>query len=380
MATQTFLSDFQIQLPRYQYDQIQLNHWISARHQKSHDLSQETAPMSEKLFDRYAVKESVIKTRFLELSEAQSEVMSETDVYHVNRIHPRGMDIESRTYFFSKRANEIFEQFYFSSIPSRPDHLIHVTCTGYISPSPAQIMVARSEWTQPTNVTHAYHMGCYASLPAVRMAEAFVSKNSELKGDYQVDIVHTEMCSLHMNTLSHTPEQAVVQTLFADGHIKYTARTTPSKMGRSLKVLAVHEFVVPDSVEDMSWIPTSWGMQMTLSREVPAKIKNGLKEFLQNLLSSGGYSIKDLAEFEFAIHPGGPKIIDAVRETLDLDESKISHSRKILFERGNMSSATLPHVWDSILKDSHVKSGKTLLSLAFGPGLTMFGSLMEICE
>ena len=138
--------------------------------------------------------------------------------------------------------------------------------------------------------------------------------------------------------------------------------------------------VVPDSVEDMSWLPTAWGMQMNLSREVPNKIKSGLKDFLKQLLSASGYAIEDLEKFEFAIHPGGPKIIDAVRETLELDDSKVAHSKKVLFERGNMSSATLPHVWESILKYPNVKSGKVLLSLAFGPGLTMFGSLMEICE
>lgn len=380
MSSHTFLSDFQSQKPPFQYNQFELNQWISFRHQTAQAMNDDKSPMSEKLFDRYAVKDSTIQTRFLELSEAQSHTMSENDIYRVDKTHPRGMDIEARTHFFSKRANEVFENFYLNAMNPRPNHLIHVTCTGYISPSPAQIVVTRPDWSEPTNITHAYHMGCYASLPAVRMADAFVAKNRDTRADYKVDIVHTEMCSLHMNTLSHTPEQAVVQTLFADGHIKYSAGTVPAKSGRSLKVLAVNELVIPETVADMSWLPTPWGMQMTLSREVPLKIKGGLKRFLEQLLGPCGYTLEDLSGFDYAIHPGGPKIIEAVRDTLGLNETKVAHSKKVLFERGNMSSATLPHVWESILKDPQIEAGRILLSLAFGPGLTMFGSLMEICE
>ena len=80
----------------------------------------------------------------------------------------------------------------------------------------------------------------------------------------------------------------------------------------------------------------------------------------------------------FAIHPGGPKIIDAVQEVLELSDQQTAQSKKVLFERGNMSSATLPHVWVEILKDP-VAAGTKVISFAFGPGLTLFGSVFEVC-
>jgi len=170
----------------------------------------------------------------------------------------------------------------------------------------------------------------------------------------------------------------VVQTLFADGHIKYTATTVLDEREMNLKVLAILEKVIPNTQEDMSWLPASWGMQMNLSRDVPMKIKPELKLFTEELFKKAGLTIEVGLKSIFAIHPGGPKIIDSVAEVLELKEDQISESRKVLFERGNMSSATLPHVWKEILLNQY-PLGTKIISYAFGPGLTIFGSIFEVC-
>ena len=193
----------------------------------------------------------------------------------------------------------------------------------------------------------------------------------------QVDIVHNEMCGLHMNVLNHSPEQIVVQSLFADGHAKYSLSNRQADTGGNLKIVAILERVIPDSAMDMSWISGSHGMQMNLSREVPAKIKSHLKDFMSALLLKAGIGAEAIKDAIFAVHPGGPKIIETVKECLELHGSQVSESQKILFERGNMSSATLPHVWDLILRNNY-SSGSVVISLAFGPGLTVFGSVFEI--
>ena len=67
-------------------------------------------------------------------------------------------------------------------------------------------------------MTHAYHMGCYAAMPALRIAAGFVATGSR-----RVDSSHTELCSLHLDPTDHRLEQLVVQSLFADGLIRYSA-------------------------------------------------------------------------------------------------------------------------------------------------------------
>ena len=77
----------------------------------------------------------------------------------------------------------------------------------------------------------------------------------------------------------------------------------------------------------------------------------------------------------FAVHPGGPKIIEQVADRLGLRDEQVAHSRAVLLARGNMSSATLPHVWADLLADRAVPDGQRVVTLAFGPGLTLAGGV-----
>ncbi|MEK6578174.1 MAG: 3-oxoacyl-[acyl-carrier-protein] synthase III C-terminal domain-containing protein [Bdellovibrionota bacterium] len=303
---------------------------------------------------RYGIKSKDIATRLFENIDLPLQ----------------GADIEERTLFFSRRGREVFSQLY-PKKSTHPQHIIHVTCTGYVSPSPAQWLVNDQNWNGKTNITHSYHMGCYAALPSVRVAEGLIKAKEQ-----RVDIVHTEMCALHNNPRDHSPEQIVVQSLFADGHIKYSALPLTNQ-NSGFEVLGISELIVKDSQEDMTWSPASWGMKMSLSREVPAKIASNLRPFLKQLLASSSYSVGEVLKHAvFAIHPGGPKIIDSVQQVLELSNEQTEASKEILRTRGNMSSATLPHVWKKLLDDS-IKHDQLVVSLAFGPGLTIFGSIFK---
>ncbi len=377
-----YLNQFHIVKPKHCVQQDVLIHWIIKCHQLAESFKDDSSIdpiLLEKLFLRYGVKPSQISQRFFESDDMLAEKFDQNHIYKIDEVTPNGIQITERAHFFSQRAYEIFNQFYDLDHSShRPNHLIHVTCTGYISPSAAQKIVGEEQWNQVTDVTHAYHMGCYASLPAIRLARSLVLSESSSNPHFKADIVHNEMCGLHMNAQVHTPEQMVVQTLFADGHAKYSITSSPKKDHLNLKILAILEKIIPQSVSDMSWVPASWGMQMNLSREVPAKIKPELKSFIELLFGKIGRSFFDYPRCIFAVHPGGPKIIDTVQAVLELGDEQLRESRKILFERGNMSSATLPHVWNEILNNDY-PAGTIVVSLAFGPGLTLFGALFEVC-
>jgi len=217
-------------------------------------------------------------------------------------------------------------------------------------------------------------MGCYASLPAIRIAAGFLARGKE-----RVDIVHTELCTLHMDPSQHLPEQLVVQTLFADGLIRYTAsQAGPGEPTAALELLATREEIVPGTEDAMSWMVSDFGMQMTLSRKVPDHIRAGLGSFLDELAASAGFDRSQLLQqARFAIHPGGPRIIDEIAEHLGLRPEQVAASNAILRDCGNMSSATLPHVWKSLLEDADIQPGTLIVSLAFGPGLTISGALLR---
>lgn len=347
-----YISLFESLDPLYQASQEQILEF----------LQKENPQVNPKFLARYGVKSHQVSKRYFECPDMFVPVDNRL-IYGKH-----SADIQKRTLFFSDRAAQIFHEFY-KLETSAPDHLIHVTCTGYVSPSAAQVCVAAKNWS--SEITHAYHMGCYGSLPAMRIAwgQCLLGKRT--------DIIHTEMCSLNLDPADWSPEQIVVQTLFADGHIKYQASLEKVKSGFAVR--HIKEKILPDTGLDMTWMPGSSGMKMTLSKDVPRKVSAQVRDFVMSLISEAGLSFPSvMSDSIFALHPGGPKIIDTLAEALELNEEQIQASRQILLERGNMSSATLPHIWERIL-NSNTDSGTVVVSLGFGPGLTMFGAVFEVC-
>lgn len=347
------LTDFSILRPPFELSQETTLNWLAKAHAKSCRENISYEEFKEKLF-RLGLGPEKIQRRGLVTQDCFHEDWDQMDV---SRLHEaaEGVCLKKRMEVYDRTVSSVFEQFYQNA--PLPKHLIHVTCTGYVSPSGAQKVAAK--YNPETVVTHAYHMGCYAAIPAIRMA---------LQGK-EADIVHTELCTLHLNPSLHDTAQLVVQTLFADGFIKYSIRDG----GPGLKVLALQEELIPDSDHVMSWKCESWGLKMTLAKELPVLIARALPAFVQKLMMKAGVA----GSLLFAIHPGGPKIIEQVGKVLGLEPWQIAHSRKILQGYGNMSSATLPHIWDLILKDEQVADGTIVVSLSFGPGLTICGGVFQ---
>ncbi len=127
----------------------------------------------------------------------------------------------------------------------------------------------------------------------------------------------------------------------------------------------------------VAWVVGDHGMTMTLARDVPERIAQALPGFVAALFRRSGRDLAATRAAVYAVHPGGPKIIDRVGEVLALDPAQTATSRAVLRDFGNMSSATLPHIWMRLLEDPAVAPGTLIASLAFGPGLTICGALFE---
>ncbi|CAN5375019.1 hypothetical protein BH11MYX1_BH11MYX1_02360 [soil metagenome] len=370
------LSDFRATRPRFEVTQEVALRWVAEAHTEAEcalnhldaDARARFASSMQRMLARVGCQPDKIGTRGHSVADIGSTCWSDGVLYDL-RHAPDGRDWGTRTRLFQEVTDDYFEAEY-STETTLPDDLIHVTCTGYASPNAAQKLVAKRGWGTTTRVTNAYQMGCYAAVPALRIANGFIATASR-----RVDIVHTELCSLHFHPADHSLEQLVVQSLFADGLIRY--RMTPDHGGAGFRVLAVHEQVLPDSAAAMAWFVGEAGMQMTLARDVPQRIAKGVRAFVLELYARGGVGLEHLRDGIFAVHPGGPKIIDQVQRVLELAERQVAESRRVLLDYGNMSSATLPHIWMRMLADPRVPAGTIVPSLAFGPGLTMCGALLE---
>jgi predicted naringenin-chalcone synthase len=342
-----FLSDFESLSPTHIVPQADGLKWLSQAHaRKSAEID---AARFEKLLNRYGCGPDQINQRGTFLRDFTHLNWDEMQIFGDG-----GASIDQRMAFFNEALLPAVSRIYADKSPEF-SQWIHVSCTGYVSPSVVQILTSTRGWGERVQCLHAYHMGCYAALPALRMA----------RGGGETDVLHTELCTLHLDPSDHDPEQLVIQTLFADGVIRYHVSDSVNPES-GFEVLDLREVIAPASLNQMTWGLSSRQFAMTLAREVPKSVQAGVGALVKPWQT---------ADAVYAIHPGGPRIIDAVKGALGLSEEQVMFSREVLRLYGNMSSATLPHVWEKMLAE--IPAGTPVISMAFGPGLTLSASHMR---
>ena len=261
--------------------------------------------------------------------------------------------------------------------PAEVSYLTVATCTGYVAPG-IDVLVAH-ELGMPSDLQRVQvgHMGCYAALPALAVASDAVVARSQT-----AIVLCLELTSLHVQP-SEDPidrEQLVCHSLFGDAAaaVALTAGEAGGKMpptSGELEVLEVAAQTYTEGLSYMSWDVTDLGFKMGLSSEVPGAIGEHVAGMVGGLLAKHGYSVEEVAGW--AIHPGGPEIIDVVAEHLGLQEETVAASRRVLRDYGNCSSATVLLILGQMLSQEELPEGAPAVAIAFGPGLTIYAALLR---
>ena len=282
--------------------------------------------------------------------------------------------LDGRMAVFAETALDVARQA-FADDTDAPDLLVQVSCTGYDSPNAVQHVAAEHGWTDGTRVLSLGHMGCYAAVPALATAADAVAAQAVRTGENaDAAVLLVELCTLHHDPATTDVEQIVQQCLFGDGAARMDVTSAPPDAPH-FALLDHAEGLLPDTLGEMSWRTASPAFRMTLSRDVPKHIRKQVGPFMEALLARNGLTVDDVDAF--AVHPGGPRVIESTAEALGLPDHKVTHSHAVLRERGNMSSTTLPHIWARLLADDSLPDGALVASVAFGPGLTVVGNLMR---
>ncbi|UCC23968.1 MAG: type III polyketide synthase [Gemmatimonadales bacterium] len=246
--------------------------------------------------------------------------------------------------------------------PSEITHLVTVSCTGFFSPGVDAALIDQLGLERAVERTHVGFMGCHGALNGLRAASAYA-----LDPAARVLLCAVELCSLHF-AYGWDPEMLVANTLFADGAAALVGR---GGGGPGWRVRASGTFLMPDSVNAMTWRIGDHGFRMTLSPQVPERIRQHLADWLGSWLAHHGFGLDDVASW--AVHPGGPRILDAVEASLELDPADLAVSREILRTHGNMSSPTVLFILERMMQQNRARP---CVALAFGPGLVVEAALI----
>lgn len=243
-------------------------------------------------------------------------------------------------------------------------HLITVSCTGMYAPGLDIELI--KDLGLPPNVerTAINFMGCYAAFNALKAGTAFC----KTRPDATVLIVCTEMCSLHFQKKA-TEDNMLANGLFADGAAALLIETKPRE-GWNLVPSAFHNSLSHTTEQHMAWTIGDFGFEMKLSSYVPQVIRGGIQSLTTEMLNKIGKKISDIKHF--AIHPGGKKILEVIEEELGITKQQNQPAYHVLNNFGNMSSPTVLFVLNEIFQNLNSSDeNSSILSFAFGPGLTM---------
>jgi predicted naringenin-chalcone synthase len=246
-------------------------------------------------------------------------------------------------------------------------HLVTVSCTGFAAPGFDLALFSGLGLDPGVQRTHVGFMGCHGALNGLRVANAFASAERSAR----VLVCAAELPSLHFRYEAN-PRLSVVNALFGDGAAAVVGGTDSRQSvdGNTWRLVASGSTLLPGTEDAMTWKLGDRAFEMTLTPKVAGLVGENLRRWLQGWLGDQGLAISEVASW--AIHPGGPKILDAVEEALGLPRSATAVSREVLAEYGNMSSPTVLFILDRLRAR---RAPRPCVSLGFGPGLVIEAAL-----
>ncbi len=243
-------------------------------------------------------------------------------------------------------------------------HLVTVSCTGFHAPGPEVTLIEELGLSPEVARVNVGFMGCHGAFNGLRVADAIVNAEPTAR----VLVCAVELCSLHFS-YQWDSEKLVANALFADGAAAFACVGSDAPLAHQkerieLQVGPFASCLLPESRDAMTWRIRDHGFEMTLSGEVPALIERHVPAWVTGWLESQDIDRRRVDEW--AVHPGGPRILDAVQRSMSLEPAALAISRAVLAEYGNMSSATIGFILDRLRQQGQAKTG---VALGFGPGL-----------
>jgi predicted naringenin-chalcone synthase len=242
--------------------------------------------------------------------------------------------------------------------------LVVCSCTGYATPG-LDILLAR-DLAMASDLRRVLigHMGCYAALPGLGVAADYVALHHR-----PAVLLCVELPSLHVQPSERDAQQVVAHALFSDA----AAAAVLVPGGSGPRVIRLASRTDPTTADQMTWHITDLGFRMGLSPEVPDALARYVEPAVDELLAPSDLAVDDVAAW--AVHPGGPRILDVVAQRLGLSAEAMAPSTKVLADHGNCSSATVLLVLEDLLQRSGGLRGPSV-AMAFGPGLTLYAALL----
>jgi alkylresorcinol/alkylpyrone synthase len=250
------------------------------------------------------------------------------------------------------------------------DALIFVTVTGVATPSIDARLMNRLGLPSRVKRMPIFGLGCVAGAAGIARAADYVRAYP----DQVAILLSVELCSLTLQPEDLSIPNLIASGLFGDGAAA-VAVVGANRPASGPRIVASRSVFYPDSERVMGWDISETGFKIVLSSDVPLVARDKLRPDVDAFLAEHGLTKSDISSW--VCHPGGPKVLEAMQESLELPAGELDVTWRSLHEVGNLSSTSVLLVLAETLENHRPEPGSYGMLLAMGPGFCSELVLLE---
>nr|AYM52269.1 naringenin-chalcone synthase [Stigmatella aurantiaca Sg a15] len=247
--------------------------------------------------------------------------------------------------------------------PRDVDHIFFVTVTGLATPSIEVRLANRLGFRSDIKRTPIFGLGCVAGAAGLARAADYLRAFPS----HTAVVLSVELCSLTLQREDLSIPNIIASGLFGDGAACVVLQGAEATLPRPApRVVASQSVLYPDTERVMGWDIVDTGFKVVLSAKVPQLVKEHIRGNVDAFLAAHRLSRGDIRHW--IAHTGGPKVLQAFEESLELPEGAIARSWASLKEVGNLSSSSVLFVLGETLESQAPREGDWGVLMAMGPG------------
>ena len=246
--------------------------------------------------------------------------------------------------------------------PSEIDVVFSTTVTGLAVPSLEARLISRLGLRPDVKRVPLFGLGCVAGAAGTARVHDYLRAFP----NHVAALLAVELCSLTVQRGDRSIANLVASSLFGDGAAALIA-TGADRPPVGPKLVATQSRTYPDTEDVLGWNIGTEGFQIVLSVEIATVVEKYLGDDVRNFLADHGLTTADISRW--VLHAAGPKVIDAVENTLDLPAEAFELTRKSLRDNGNLSSVSVLDILQDTMTDPP-PPGSFGLMIAMGPGFS----------